>query len=147
MSHLLNIGTISKIEIARASQVFTTMPTTTGIVSIVGSPSWNEVDHTFESASLNQVESFVNEGVKFVTTASWIKPKICSENTLSAISYINIPIALKITDANGVVYIIGNESNPAYIQFNINIPKEAAGLNHYLFNVVHASAYPLAILG
>ncbi len=147
MSQLLNIGSISKIEIALASEVFTSLPNSANIVTIDSPPTWVEIDKTFESASLAHSHSFVNEGSKYSIAASWIKPKISNTNNVSAMAYLNKPVSLKFTDANGTIYIVGNSNNPAYIKLDINIPKDAAGLNHYLFNVIYPSAYALELLG
>jgi len=147
MDQFNNIGSISKLEFAPSSGIVTSIPDASNIVTIYDDSSYVNLNIIHQSASIDQTHVFVNEGNEYVISASWVMAKVSADNNLSIKDLLNKPVSLRLTDANGVAYIIGDNRYPAYIKIGRFIPKAADGLNHYLFNVNYVSRYPLMILG
>lgn len=142
METLLNMGSIQKIEIAFAENITISIPDDSNQVSVTNSGSWDVIDFTLETASFAENEKPVKEGVVYESQLKWQIPRISPTQHAVAHKYTNKKIALRITDANGTVIIIGNNKVPAYVNLKKQIPAKASEFNGYNFNVNYQSARP-----
>ena len=139
---MLNIGSITKIEIARADEISLGTPNSSNEVTVTNAGSWDEPDFTIESASFNETEKKADAGAYYVSKLSYQLPKIMPGSHQAAHKYPNLPVVIRITDGNGNKIVIGEVLNPVFIKVLKNIPAPTAGINAYIFEANYQSPHP-----
>ena len=141
MNELLNMGSIQKIEITEAINITLGIPNTNNEVAVTNSGSWEEILFTLETASYSENEKPVKEGSIFTSTLTWQLPKVSPTNYAASAKYRNKELIIKITDANNTIILIGEPSNPAFVNVVKSIPAKVSGINAYNFTVKHESTH------
>ncbi len=147
MTALLNIGSITKIEVTLASNIEISSPNSNNQVSVANSGDWDIIEFTRETASFSETDKFVSESLRYDSTLKWKLAKQSPLNYLSAHKYDSRAVVIRITDANNTVYIIGSDKVPAYIKVGSIVPQTPAGYNGYNFSVVYHSSHPAYFVG
>ncbi len=142
MTQLQNMGSIIKIEVAMAQNITIGKPNSSNQVSVVNSGSWDEIIFTMDTASFSDSSKSVSEGIMYKQKLAWKIPKVGPSNHAIAHAYDNKKVVLRVTDANGTVYILGSEKAPAYINVKSRIPTKPSGLNAYSLSVNYESPHP-----
>ncbi len=141
MTQLLNIGSLTKIEVALAENITLGTPNDDNEVVVTNSDTWDDINFTRQSASFTQNEKPVNEGSRFDSGINWNLPKLGAANHGEAHKYYKKEVVIRFTDANAQVYIIGSAKVPAFILVNSYAPPEPGGYNGYKFTVKYQSTH------
>ncbi len=130
----MNIGSITKIEIALLSDISFSTPDENNIVQVTPESAFEEISFTFSSAKFIEDEKYVIQGIKYFSKLEWKLAKQSPNNYQSVNKYTNKEVIIKITDANGTVIIIGDADVPVYIMKKRIIPAKPEEFNGYLFS-------------
>ena len=139
---MLNIGSITKIEIAQAEDITLGAVNTKNEVTVANTGSWDEPAFTTETAGWNEGSKHTAAGDLFAASLRFQLPKQMPDNHQAAHKYKNIPLVIRITDGNGNKVLIGEPSNPVYLEVSKKIPANTAGINAYQMEAKHESQHP-----
>ena len=137
-----NIGSIIKIEIIQADYIIVSTPDENNQVTTTVIGNWQELPFQQESASFNEVEKQVDEGVRYDSELQFVIPKVYFENYKLTTPFSKKPVVIKITDGNGTSLLLGSDKIPAYVLRGAKIPSETSGLNNYKFSVKYKNPLP-----
>ena len=139
---MLNIGSITKIEITLAENITLGTPNDDNEVSVTNSGTWDEPEFTTQTAGFTQNEKLSEAGLYYEQQLNFTLPKTGTGNHQDAYQYADKPVVIRITDGNGNIRILGSADKPVFIRKAEKIPAEAAGLNAYYFEVKTQNTHP-----
>ena len=139
---MLNIGSITKLEIAPAANITLGIPNQNNEVTVSNSGTWDEPKIKYQSASLEIEEKTSRAGSRFTSTLKYELPKVGPDNHQSAHKYVNKPLVIRVTDGNGNKYLVGTPQRPVFIVTTSKIPPSPGGFNGYEFEVKTETPHP-----
>lgn len=80
---------------------------------LLENPEFSILDHTFFSGTLKQDSQRTRAGMLYITVMDFSVPKIIQESNSIIKSLNNRKAQFRATDANGTIYLLGNDNFPA----------------------------------
>jgi len=141
------MGAITKILISLSESVSMGYPNADNEVVVSNSDDWVDIPFIMESASLSEAEKQVDAGALYEISAVWSVPRVDALNFAVAHKFIDKPVVILFTSANGTQLVVGSPTVPAYITIKKSVPKETSGLNAYHFSVKYRNPRPVCFVG
>ena len=131
MKTFTNIGSIQKIEIALAQFVHVSKPDKKNQVTVTNSDAWTEMNFAHLSASFEEPEKQVDQGLVYEPKLIWLMSKNSPDNHVEAYRFSGKKVVIRFTDANGQTYLLGDQDKPVRIMVSRMIPADPGGFNGY----------------
>ncbi len=126
-----NIGSIQKIEIVLAQFMTVSKPDEKNQVTVTNSDAWTEMNFAHLSASFEEPEKQVGQGLVYESSLEWLMAKNNPDNHKEAFRFSGKKVVIRFTDGNGQQYLMGSQDKPVKVLVKRMVPAVPSGFNGY----------------
>lgn len=106
---------------------------------LLENPEFSVLGHILYSGKPKEQPQKTNSGLIYTTTLDLSVSKITAENDLLIKAIVNRKVQFRVTDANGTIYLIGNDQFPARLMYDSALDGQPGSFGGYRCTITQKS--------